>query len=238
MIDKNKVILGFTLFIAVLLTACGSTSTEPTPDNDAGLGVNDNNLGTQITPPPTQSVTLEPNIVMATVNGEEINSNRIIEIHENYFMELSEESIEEVLDYLINEKVLLQLIEGSGIQVSSEQTLEFILEQLEAEGMTLEDYQEMLTSMGLEFDEVFNEIQQSLLIEFYFEQHLQSLDINVSEEDVLAHFENIVTQFGENAPSLDEIRPLIEQELLQDKQEELFYQHLEDLRASATIVIQ
>ena len=103
----------------------------------------------------------------------------------------------QLLDQLIAEELLLQKAMKEQINVSDEEINDFIAVQLSKNGMSLEDYKNLIKSQGYSFDDVLNVYRKQLMVAKLFDQTVSN-NLTPSEEDIRKYYENHKKDFFHN----------------------------------------
>lgn len=202
------------------------------------------NTPTQNEPAGNEEVTT--GAAVATVNGEEISRTEFETFKSQVIMQqgLDTESLEaeienqletQIVDELISQALLQQAVESSEAVPAQED----IDAQIEATVIQLggeEAFNEVLVAEGISEEELRAQISTELAVQAYLEQELDLSSITATDEEVEAAYAQASAQ-DENVPALEEIRPQIEQSIIQQKQQPLLAQLIDQLRAEADVEI-
>lgn len=185
--------------------------------------------------------------VVATVNGEEINKEEFEPIfttnYEQYAPqaaasgdqsneELQSTLKEQTAESLINQELLVQEAEAGDYEVNEEDVEEqvsSIREQFESD----EEYQQALEEQGYTEEELREEARTSLQIQALLDDELE--DVEVSDEEVEELYDQVSQGQGEEAGSLEDLRPQLEQQLESQKQQQQQQEYTDQLREDADI---
>lgn len=202
------------------------------------------NTPTQNEPAGNEEVTT--GAAVATVNGEEISRTEFETFKSQVIMQqgLDTESLEaeienqletQIVDELISQALLQQAVESSEVVPAQEDIdaqIEATVTQLGGE----EAFNEVLVAEGISEEELRAQISTELAVQAYLEQELDLSSITATDEEVEAAYAQASAQ-DENVPALEEIRPQIEQSIIQQKQQPLLAQLIDQLRAEADVEI-
>ncbi len=187
-------------------------------------------------------------VVVASVNGtiitqDELNlrfeQSRGLFEQQGLNVETNKKQVEEqVLNAMINEKILVQQAESAGISVTDEEVsaqLEQVVSQFEND----ESYQAQLEANKLTEEQLRENIRINLLAESFFAQELKPEVTSVSEDDVRAQYDLIVSQLPEGSaqeiPSFDEVEETLRTQLESQIEAQARTDLIESLRAEAEV---
>lgn len=205
--------------------------------------------------------------IVAEVNGEEITGQQLAQQADvnNLLQEVSQidqqlaqvlvntESGNEVLDEfqrlkldsLINNVLLSQQAEELGIELTEQEVDEIYQGQKESikqqNDLSEEEFLAVLENQGFESEEEYKQAfadNPSLKVNKLIEQEVLA-NLEISEEELLQQYEENeehFTQGGETIP-FEQIRPQLEQMMMQQRQNEVINDYIEDLRDDANIEI-
>lgn len=181
---------------------------------------------------------------VALVNGEEIGREefefymqQVKSIYEMQGVDLGGEEMEEllegveqqVLEELINQKLLLQVAEREGF-FAAEEEIQTELEQLEQHFGGKEMLLEELEEMGMTAEDLKKDLQHQFMIQeyldYYVEEVVSEKELEVTEEEIEKLYETYSEQ--QDMPELEEMESHLKEELEQQKMweamESLFHQ--------------
>jgi parvulin-like peptidyl-prolyl isomerase len=141
----------------------------------------------------------------------------------------------QIVDELISQTLLRQAVDASGVVATQED----VDAQIEATAIQLggeEAFNEALVAEGLSEEEFRTQISAELAVQMYLEQELSLSSITVTDEEVEAAYVQASAQ-SENVPPLEDVRPQIEQSIIQQKQQPLLAELIDRLRTEADIEI-
>lgn len=189
-----------------------------------------------------------PNDSVAIVNGETVTRGQFDEMLDqaktSYQLQgvdfATEEGIallkgleQQVLDYLINNKVLMQEIGNKGYGPSTDE-INSSLAEIQAQYESEEQFQDALSNANLSVDQLKEMLSDDLALQKYMENEIG--EIPVTEEDIEELYELYSVQI-EEMPDLEEIKELLTQEITEQKQQEKLQAEIEALREKSTIQI-
>jgi hypothetical protein len=186
----------------------------------------------------------EPSTVVATVNGEDITRAELDEkmeqirrtLPEGYDSSADANFEYDVLDEIINVRLLVARALASGLEVTDAEIEEEIqgLKELFGDEATFNAQleQAQLTEEGLRTN-----MRNELLIRKLVDQETNIADVNVSEEELQAAYDLSIGSQGEGAPSLDEVRGVLQVELLNQKSASVITAYIDNVRSEADIEV-
>ncbi len=185
--------------------------------------------------------------VVATVNGEEITKEEFEPIfttnYEQYAPqaaasgdqsneELQSNLKEQTAESLINQELLVQEAKAGDYEVKEEdvdEQVSSLKEQFESD----EEYQQALEEQGYTEEELREEARTSLQIQALLDEELE--DVEVTDKEVEEMYNQMTQGQGEDAGSLEDLRPQIEQQLKSQKQQQQQQEYTDQLREDAEI---
>lgn len=141
----------------------------------------------------------------------------------------------QVIDELIAQALLRQAVDESELTASQEEVdaqVDATVAQLGGE----EAFQQALAAEGLSEEELRAQISANLATQAYLEQELNLSSIAATDEEVEAAYAQAAAQ-DETIPVLEDVREQVERLVIQQKQQALFTQFIQQLRAQADIEI-
>ncbi len=150
---------------------------------------------------------IEIGAVLVTVNGEPIYQEQL----DKQWNALSVQSKmqltrEDLLDQLVQERLLLQEAEKQNIVVEDKEVEEYLSFQITSTGMTEEQLEELLTAQGTTIEEVKEVYKKQLALAKLFDQTV-NVTIDPSIEEIEAYYEDNKEQFF--APEQVRVRHLL-----------------------------
>lgn len=170
--------------------------------------------------------------ILATVNGEEITSQEVLDFQQEYALQGQQVSEQEAVDQLINKEVLSQKATQEGFFMEEAEFMKAMEEQLALQGSTLEDYKQQLVSQGISFEERSLEIKEQLAINSYIDSKIDPSKIVVTESEVMEFYESLDK---ENLPPFEDIKEQIFKSIQQQKLLEEINSLLTDLKEDSQI---
>lgn len=240
---------------AFTLAACGADGEEEGgTDNAAQSEQQGGQQGEQSMPEPD----LEdiPDVV-AEVNGEEISGETFSTNYEAQFQQLAmqsqmtgeepdqEELKQQSLDMMINSELLVMDAEEQGFTADESDVDEYISTMAEENGLESSDeLVKQFEEQGLDEEQVRDDVHKEVLME----QVIETIDAEEPSEDDLQEMydtqveqiEAMNEQAGEEGqqqevPSFEELKPDLEEQAAQQKENEAVQAHLDGLREDADI---
>lgn len=190
---------------------------------------------------------------IAVVNGEEISKALYDQQYQQTEAMLSsmggaeqlndpafkQELQDSLINDLVNAELLYQAAVGSGIAITDEDIqTEYTATETQVGGP--EELANQLSVIGLDDASLRDLIRRQLTIEQHLDAELDYQNIEVSDEDVQAFYDEFVAAGapeGSEVPTLDEVRPQIESQIAQDRSAELIDGYIATLRADADIEV-
>lgn len=149
----------------------------------------------------------------------------------NQGKEFEEFLAEQVLNSIVEETLLLQASEDI---VVSEEKIDEKVQQVSEGYETEEEFQETLNANNLTEVELRELIKKQLKVEMYFEQNLPEVTVTDQEiEEIFAEY----TALMEEDVDLEEVRPLLQDYIIRQKQKEQQDALVDELKANAEIEI-
>ena len=184
--------------------------------------------------------------IVAVVNGEEVSRTQFEAFKSQVIAQQgidtasldaeTEGQLEaQIVDDLISQAVLRQAVAASGAAAPQEEVdarIEATKTQLGGE----EAFGEVLAAEGLSEEGLRTQISSQLATQTYLEQELNLSSITASDEEVEAAYTQAATQ-DERIPPLEDVRPQVEQSVVQQKQQSVLAQFINQLRTEADIEV-
>lgn len=149
----------------------------------------------------------------------------------------AEEAIKtQALDVLINNALLITAAENYGISVDQSEIDEKYNELTESLGGT-ETLEARMAEVGLTEDSLKSNIEERILADKYVEAVTDIEDIQVSDEEISAFYNQLSATTESELPPLEGIKEDIAFQLRAQQQQEIIEATLEDLKKEADITI-
>ena len=244
---QQRLIIFFSLFLVILITGCttpqDSIQTIPTEESDdSTTSVDDratessNGISNGITNE-TSNEDLEVNLeeVIVRVNGDEILVRDIVEFQEQMIMQNQEISQEQALDQLIAQLLLEQELERMNFEVTDEDAMDFLQEQLMFQGLTVNEYRRELENAGISFESELESIKQNLEFDLFIEELIDGRDFDVTQDQIEEYYELLQVQMGGQLPPLEELEGQIIDMIRSEFQQEMLNRVVQELQEDAQI---
>lgn len=160
--------------------------------------------------------------VAATVNGEPIARLSVIQ-------EVEKQGGRQILDTLVNERLIMQEARAQGINVTQADTdaeISLIEEQVQAQGQTLD---EILTLQGMTREDLNKQMKIQVIVKKLMEDK-----VSISDDEVVAYMEENKDYLPE-ASDEAQLKEQVREQLTQQKMSEQFQALLTDLKEKASI---
>jgi peptidyl-prolyl cis-trans isomerase SurA len=141
----------------------------------------------------------------------------------------------QALDMLVSNVLIWQATTESGI-TATEDEIDAQLETIKGQFQDEDQYQEALLQEGMSETGLRSQLATELATQKYIEANLDMDSLTVSEEEINALYEQEASS-AENVPPLSEIRGQIESFVIQQKQGQMYNEHVQELRNQADIEI-
>src|SRR3989338_816144 len=183
----------------------------------------------------------------AVVNGEKISTEELDsrieqakEIIQNQGVNLGDEKAlaevkKQMLNDMINEKILLQNAEKGGFAATSAE-VQTAYDQLAAQFKTEEDFQKELTARKVTEKEVKERLAKQMTLNKYVEQNIDLKSISATDEEINTLYKNYSTQ-QKNMPELGEIKNQLADQVKQQKTRTMIFDFIEKIKKDADIKI-
>jgi hypothetical protein len=182
---------------------------------------------------------------VAMVNGTVVRQGELVKVLEQIapgqIDTLDESTRAQVLDDLIDVKLLLHEARAKGYTVTDESVQEefdALVSQVGGE----EAFETQIAIANISEREIREDIADELLLKQLVEAETEIDTVVVTDEEVQQSYDEAVTlaQSSGSAgdiPPLDEVREAIQNQLIQQKQQEIIIGYVDELRANADIKI-
>jgi len=188
-------------------------------------------------------------VALVIVNGETIYQSELDESWNTLSPTIKVSvSRADLLEQLIDGKLLLQKSAEKNIVVTQENIDEFIELELANSGLSKEEFETKLSEVGKNYDDVLTEVNKTLKIEYLLKQEVFD-KIEVTQEEISKYYDEnqdkFVKENSTEVTGLNDIIPelegnytlsdLIEQIIFQDKIKEAYLEYVKLLRVGTTI---
>ncbi|MFA1821872.1 SurA N-terminal domain-containing protein [Virgibacillus oceani] len=220
---KKLLIVSFVLGLSIILAACGNDEDESQEAPEEIAFADEERV--------------DPDTLVATVNGDEIKGDRYNPIYTQVKMQMAQfgEDVSD-LDYLV-EQTLNVLVEQQLINQDAEEVgIEVTEEEVQGEFDELKEQNEDQLAVVLEeFDLTETEFKTQLRDDLITTAYIESeLDIEVTEEEIEEFYEQLTEENGEIG-ELEELEESIRTQLANQKTSEQLPGKVEELREEAEI---
>lgn len=183
----------------------------------------------------------------AVINGEKITKTdldlRIEQARESIQsqgIDLSDEKIfaeikKQVLDDMINEKILLQNAKKGGF-VATDAEVQTAYSQLISRYETQEDFKKELIAKKITEEEVKENLTREITLNKYIEQSVDLKSVDSTDAEIKELYKNYSAQ-QENMPKLEEIKDQLANQVKQQKTRTIIFNFIEKLKSNADIKI-
>jgi len=178
---------------------------------------------------------IKESTVAAKVNGEAITTEYINRLYMRLPAETRKPEIKlAILNQTIEDTLLLQEAKSTGITVSDEEVAQDIDITLEENGMTREDFMELLKSKDISYEEAVEDFKQRLIIYRLINQTILS-KIDVMDSEIEAYYsQNLANQ---TEITLNQSREQIKQVIFNEKAYAAILTYVSQIRAKSTVEI-
>lgn len=238
---------------SVMITAACSDTDENTSEEAATeeqQAVDENGEAAEMEMP-------EPDLegvpdVVAEVNGTEISKEDFESAYTSQFQrmamqaQMSGQEVDQdqlkvqVADSLVAQELLVQETENRNIEASDEELNETLTALAAQNG--LESSEEFLTALeeqGLTEEEVMDQVASQVKVDKLVAE--EAGDISVSEEELQAYYDEITAQQeeadSEEMPAFEDIKPELETQMAQQKENEAVLELVAELREGADVTV-
>jgi hypothetical protein len=183
--------------------------------------------------------------VVATVNGEELPKEMFIRSYTQMSQSAAQQGADltspeviaelevQAMDTLINTALLVQAAKASGIQISDE-AIEGEIDTIKGQFESEAAFTAVLEERGITDEMLRSDIKTELLVNEFITKSDAMGTASVTEAEVAAMYEQLSAGQTE-VPALEEVYPVIEQQLISQKQNELIGSYILGLREKAQI---
>lgn len=209
------VVLLLVLLLVLFLVGRGSVSTPAGNETQIDM-ISPSENDSQI------QIESEELVVLARVNGEEINTNQIDFVKQIASQQGVQLTDQEALERVIAEVLLVQIAQERGFMSSMQEVEALISEQLALQNISLDEYKQQMEMFGVSYEDEIEIYQKQLGINNLLEDEISNYNIVVEEQEILDYYEeyrqNLTT--AEVELPLEDVRADIENILLVEKQRE------------------
>ena len=193
---------------------------------------------------PAGDVAVDPSAIVASVNGMDITRGELDEKMEQVKQSVPMGAVDpsqdaafelQLLDELINLKLLTSLAKERNFSVSADEIdaeIAILTEQFGGEEL----FNQQLATLGLTKEELYENMENELLIRQLIDADTDIMNVEVSEEEIQATYEAAIGD-SEDGPELDQVRELLRAQLIQQKSAMVVDEYVEQVRATANIQV-
>lgn len=185
--------------------------------------------------------------VVAIVNDQEITKAEFDTTYEQYKLtyaqqglnidEMEEDQVKqielEVVDQLVNSKLLIQAAEENNIEATEEEVKQS-LEQIKGQFEKDEEFTAALEANKLTLEQLEKQIADELKVNQYISENIA--EVTVEEEEIQAMYDKYKEQ-SEEVPSYEEVKAQLEQQIAKQKNDVEVSNLLEKLRDESDIEV-
>ncbi|SDH52017.1 SurA N-terminal domain-containing protein [Alteribacillus bidgolensis] len=192
--------------------------------------------------------------VVAEVNGEEISKDEFESVYvstlNTYAMQgmnieeqddggkMKQQIQEQTVEQLIGQELLVQEADKRELSASEDEIKEE-LNSLKEQFGSDEEFQKALESENLSEDELQSDIEKQVKVEKLVKD--EAGEIEVSEDELRDMYEQMSQgqqgEEGEDSPSFEEMKPQLEEQMVQQKEGEEIQKLVEELRESGDVTV-
>ncbi|QQB15190.1 SurA N-terminal domain-containing protein [Brevibacterium casei] len=245
---KSKWWVGLAVSVSVVaLAGCGTSGDDPS--------------AAPTSPAAEQSDAGAPNTddipdVVAEVNGEQITKDEFVPLYETQYGQMmmaaqqggqpvDEAALkQQTADNLVSTELLRQEADRRGIEVTDDDVATALDETAQASQMSTEEFLSAMNDQGTDEARVNEEMKTQLKIEGLIADEFGEFE--VTDEEIGAAYqqakdqqEQMAAQTGQEAqvPSIDEMRPQLEEQVRSDKANEATQQYAGELQDQGDVTI-
>jgi len=258
---RNKWLLSLSLSLLVLfIAACGSDEDNSAEDNNDESETQEESADDEGQAPEAgteQAEMPEPDLedipdVVAEINGEEISGEEFEATYVGQFQQammqaqMSGQEVDQdqlkvqTAEALIGQTLIIQEAENQGFEASEEDVEETLEEIVEQNGLeSQEDFFAALEEQGVTEDEVRTDLETQVKVDALIAS--ESGDMEPTDEELEELYDAYTAQLeqtqGDEAeiPSFEEMEPQLSQQLVAEKETEVYQTLVEELQAEADI---
>jgi hypothetical protein len=168
--------------------------------------------------------------VVASVNGEKIY---LKDVNDRFALYQGAYTKEDLLNQTIIEKLLLQEAAKQNLAVTDEDFNKFLDSLLVANSMNKDQLMQELKTQGISYSEFEKSYKQRILIEKLINGIIK--DISVAQQEIDDYYLTVKSQLPENV-TFEDVKDLINQTLVAQKQNAAFTEVVTNMIANAKII--
>ncbi len=185
-------------------------------------------------------------VVMASVNGEKITKTEYDAVFQRLLPQIEQSGLSEdaeylnkiksqVLEGLVNDKLLLQNAKKSGVTVTQEE-VQKEMDAIEQRVGGAENLKTQILQEGTTKEKLTKDIENQIFVQKYLLANVDFASPAATEEEIKAFYDN-ASKGQEGVPDLESVSVQIKNQIIKDKQQKLISDFLQTLRESADINI-
>lgn len=261
MLGSKKKLIAAVAGTAFVIAGCGASDDDaPAPNDQAAAESSEQGAED----PAAESGEPKPDLegipdVVAVVNGEDISKDDFSVVYESQFQQMamqSQMSGQEVdqdqlksatVDGLIDNELIAQDAKKQGISVSDDEAEQELTKLAETNQMSRDDFMAANKEQGLDEKRVVDEVKSQALIKKLLEsengeftatdQELQQSYDQVKQQQEMAGQAGQGAQAQQELPPLEQVRPQLEEQVVNQKLAEAMQKKADELREGADITI-
>lgn len=186
---------------------------------------------------------------VALVNGEEMTKEEFDTYYEEvkhyylmYCVDLESEEMKgysdeinnQIIEELVNRKLLLQFAEKESVKIREAEIQESI-ENIKSQFENEEVFQQELSAFNLTEEELKEDIEETLIIQEYVVSRAEKGELDVCEEEIESLYDHYSS--AQDMLEYQEIRPALLEELEHQKEQELTTRLIDEHRQESDIEI-
>jgi peptidyl-prolyl cis-trans isomerase SurA len=203
--------------------------------------------GTSEPAPAVSPVGIDPDQVVATVNGTEVvgadlttSISQIIATAEAQGIDVTDPGVQadirnQAVNMLVNTALLEEEAAARGIAVTDaevEARIDSLVEEVGSEDLLLS----RMENLGITEETLREDVRSELTIQALLDDVFADADVTVTDEEVNALYETSVAG-DPTAPALEEVRDQVEAQVQASKEQTVVNELINELRADAEVVI-
>jgi hypothetical protein len=196
---------------------------------------------------PASSNGIDPEAVVARVNGEDIvgadlttSISQIVATAQLQGIDTTDPAVQsdiqdQAVEMLVNTALLEAEAENRGIIITDEQ-VEARITALVDEVGSQDLLDERMVALGISEGTLREDVRSELMIQELLDQVFAEAEVTVTEEEITSLYETSVVG-AEDAPPLEEVRDQVEAQLQNSKEQQIVNEFISTLRSDAEIEI-
>ncbi len=180
---------------------------------------------------------IKPDQIVAKVNGEKIYLSEV-ELLQTAVKTNGQEINQSVAtEQLVARELLVQESAQREIIVSDEEVEQIINNQLTQSGQSMKEFKQMLGERGTNYEKFFEAYRTQLILQKLMTEVSEERNLSVSDKEIDDFYKENKQLFGqlEGTTTVEQIKDQIRYILEQQKQSEVIYELVEDLKQHSEI---